>query len=271
MIKISSYLKRIYIILKDKISPSWGGFFLSFMLATVLVWVLFANYKFLYFNWFPSCEVKLREYEENKACILTRYGIILVELYTDAAPNSVDRFRYLANEVKFYDGLEFYRVVKDFVVQGGIQDFYIKRSNMIIEDNRYKGKVDIFINQKIDLEVNFDVLNISEEEKVRLSSIGIRTNPSLNTRLFKYGSLGFANKGESDPNSASTEFFIVTGQESQGNVQSLNGKFTNFGQVIEGFEVLQLINNSKIDESYKYSTEKSKPLEIIDILEIRVK
>ena len=52
------------------------------------------------------------------AVITTSYGNITVDLYEDSAPNTVNNFVFLANE-KFYNGLTFHRIVKDFVIQGG--------------------------------------------------------------------------------------------------------------------------------------------------------
>ncbi len=43
---------------------------------------------------------------------------IKIELYPKVAPNTVANFVELANS-KFYDGLEFHRVIKDFMIQGG--------------------------------------------------------------------------------------------------------------------------------------------------------
>ncbi|MBQ3708509.1 MAG: peptidylprolyl isomerase [Clostridia bacterium] len=45
-------------------------------------------------------------------------GIINLELYPDKAPITVENFVDLVNE-KFYDGLIFHRVIKDFMIQGG--------------------------------------------------------------------------------------------------------------------------------------------------------
>ncbi len=45
-------------------------------------------------------------------------GIINLELYPDKAPITVENFVNLVNE-KFYDGLIFHRVIKDFMIQGG--------------------------------------------------------------------------------------------------------------------------------------------------------
>ncbi len=46
------------------------------------------------------------------------YGVIVVELYPDTAPLTVQNFKSLVAE-GFYDGLIFHRVIKDFMIQGG--------------------------------------------------------------------------------------------------------------------------------------------------------
>ena len=46
------------------------------------------------------------------------YGNIVVELYPDVAPITVDNFKTLVSE-GFYDGLIFHRVVEGFMIQGG--------------------------------------------------------------------------------------------------------------------------------------------------------
>lgn len=46
------------------------------------------------------------------------YGTIKLELDADTAPITVENFAKLVNE-KFYDGLTFHRIIKDFVIQGG--------------------------------------------------------------------------------------------------------------------------------------------------------
>ena len=50
--------------------------------------------------------------------IKTLRGDIVFELFEDEAPNTVANFVGLA-EKKFYDGLVFHRVIKDFMIQGG--------------------------------------------------------------------------------------------------------------------------------------------------------
>lgn len=48
----------------------------------------------------------------------TTAGDIEIELFEDAAPNTVGNFVQLI-EKKFYDGLTFHRIIKDFMIQGG--------------------------------------------------------------------------------------------------------------------------------------------------------
>ena len=50
--------------------------------------------------------------------VIKDYGVIKVELNADEAPITVQNFIDLAQE-KFYDGLTFHRIIKDFMMQGG--------------------------------------------------------------------------------------------------------------------------------------------------------
>ena len=52
------------------------------------------------------------------ATIGTDLGDIVVELYADKAPKTVNNFVFLARE-GFYDGVTFHRVIRGFVAQGG--------------------------------------------------------------------------------------------------------------------------------------------------------
>ncbi len=56
-----------------------------------------------------------------EAKIYTDYGTMTVDLYADAAPNTVENFSKLA-KAGFYDGLTFHRVIPNFVIQGGCPD-----------------------------------------------------------------------------------------------------------------------------------------------------
>ena len=48
-------------------------------------------------------------------------GVMKAELYPEIAPESVNNFISLVNK-KFYDGLIFHRVIRNFMIQGGCPD-----------------------------------------------------------------------------------------------------------------------------------------------------
>jgi len=52
------------------------------------------------------------------AVIKTSAGDMVVQFWTDAAPNTVENFKKLARQ-GFYDGTIFHRIVKGFMIQGG--------------------------------------------------------------------------------------------------------------------------------------------------------
>lgn len=52
------------------------------------------------------------------ATFKTEKGDFVVELYADKAPQTVNNFVFLARD-KFYDGVTFHRVIRDFMAQGG--------------------------------------------------------------------------------------------------------------------------------------------------------
>ncbi len=56
--------------------------------------------------------------KEYQATIKTEKGDIVIELYDDEVPNTVNNFVFLARE-GFYDTTTFHRVIADFMVQGG--------------------------------------------------------------------------------------------------------------------------------------------------------
>jgi len=57
----------------------------------------------------------------SSATLHTNHGTIALELFDDDAPKTVDNFRKLAED-KFYDGVTFHRIIKDFMIQGGDPD-----------------------------------------------------------------------------------------------------------------------------------------------------
>lgn len=127
---------------------------------------------------FTSGDIEGYHYEEtdevtNYVKIVTNKDeVILVELYPDVAPITVENFQKLVGE-HFYDGLLFHRIIEGFMIQGGDP-----------EGNGTGGS--------------------EETIKGEFSSNGVE-----NTLEHEPGVLSMA-RG-TDPDSASSQFFICTG------------------------------------------------------------
>jgi peptidyl-prolyl cis-trans isomerase B (cyclophilin B) len=59
-----------------------------------------------------------RNSSNEVAVIKTSEGEMVVQFWTDAAPNTIDNFKKLSSQ-GFYDGTIFHRIVKGFMIQGG--------------------------------------------------------------------------------------------------------------------------------------------------------
>jgi peptidyl-prolyl cis-trans isomerase B (cyclophilin B) len=55
---------------------------------------------------------------QEVAVISTTEGDMVIEFWTDAAPNTIANFKKLA-KAGFYDGTAFHRVIRNFMIQGG--------------------------------------------------------------------------------------------------------------------------------------------------------
>lgn len=154
------------------------------------------------------------------------YGNIKLELDADTAPITVTNFVNLI-ESKFYDGLTFHRIMDGFMIQGGDPDH-----------NGNGGS-----NKTI---------------KGEFSSNGIKNDIS-HTR----GVISMARA--QDPNSASSQFFIVH-QDST----FLDGNYAAFGKVIEGIDVVDkiaLVSKMAIDDNGTIPFENQPVITSIKVIE----
>ena len=68
----------------------------------------------LAFGLFSGC----MKASDEVAVIKTSEGDMVVQFWTDAAPNTIENFKKLAKQ-GFYNGTIFHRIVKGFMIQGG--------------------------------------------------------------------------------------------------------------------------------------------------------
>jgi cyclophilin family peptidyl-prolyl cis-trans isomerase len=69
-------------------------------------------------QWSKPPEMVIDSKKKYSATISTDKGDMVVELFADKTPRTVNNFVFLARE-GFYDGTIFHRVIADFMVQGG--------------------------------------------------------------------------------------------------------------------------------------------------------
>tara|TARA_B100000686_G_C16577547_1_gene856320 strand:- start:369 stop:929 length:561 start_codon:yes stop_codon:yes gene_type:complete len=149
--------------------------------------------------------------KENIMILKLKDGDVKIELFTDHAPEHVNRIKKLADE-GLYDDVVFHRVIEDFMAQTGDVRFGNSKSEFF--DLRRAGTGG---SKLPDLKAEFN--NLPHER----------------------GTLSMARS--SDPNSANSQFFICFKP-----APFLDRQYTVFGKVIEGMEY---VDNIKMGDSDK--------------------
>lgn len=160
------------------------------------------------------------------AIIQTTKGDMVVEFWSDVAPNTVENFKKLARS-GFYDGTAFHRIIKGFMIQGG--------------DPLTKDK--------------------TKEDMYGTGGPGYQIKAEFNNRKHQKGVLSMARAAH--PDSAGSQFFIC-----HADAPFLDGKYTTFGKLIKGEDVLDKIASTPVGPSR--NGENSKPLERVEIISIKI-
>lgn len=150
--------------------------------------------------------------KDPRITITTKFGEVKVRLYPDAAPRHVEN---LINLVKmgFYDGTTFHRVVPGFIIQGG------------------------------------DPLSKQPDRSLHgTGGPGYFLPPEPNDHPHKRGALSMAkmpreSNSTRDFNDNGSQFFICVGENS-----GLDRRYTVFGEVFRGIEVIDKIVAAPRDE-----------------------
>jgi peptidyl-prolyl cis-trans isomerase B (cyclophilin B) len=69
-------------------------------------------------QWTSAPEMQIDPQKNYQVNMKTDKGDILLELYPEHAPKTVNNFVFLVKE-GYYDGVTFHRVIENFVIQGG--------------------------------------------------------------------------------------------------------------------------------------------------------
>jgi len=139
---------------------------------------------------------------QYRAVLETSAGPITIELFGTKAPEHVRNFLRLAS-AGVYDGTGFHRVVKGFAIQTGALTS--------------RGP-------------------LTEKQQALVHNL----QPEFNDTKHVKGIVSMA-RGD-DPASATTSFFIVTGD-----APSLDGKYTAFGRVVDGLAAVDTIEQAPVN------------------------
>ncbi len=146
-----------------------------------------------------SAEGKNPQYEMTVTQKGKELGKIVLELFPEVAPKHVHNFDSLV-AAKFYDGCAFHRVIPGFMIQGG--------------DPNTKDK---------------------PKETWGMGASGQTKVPAeFNDIKHVRGILSAART--SDPNSATSQFFLMHGVS-----PNLDGQYTAYGKAISGLEVIDMV------------------------------
>jgi cyclophilin family peptidyl-prolyl cis-trans isomerase len=140
----------------------------------------------------------MSQYENKVAELHTSAGEIDIRFFPDVAPNHVKNFIDLA-EKGFYNGTKFHRVIPEFMIQGG-------------DPNTISGSPSTW----------------------GIGGSGKNVNAEFSSVKHKRGIVSMARSA--DPNSASSQFFIMVAE-----YPSLDGKYSAFGHVTKGMDVADKI------------------------------
>lgn len=190
----------------NKIKPSRSEkiifiFILSLATFTITSFFLLKN-KCLFIEDFDPNNLVF-DNPENIAVLNIDCGNVIIELYPDLSPNSVERFKTLIKS-KAYDDVAFHRVVKDKLVQAG--DIEFGKRNNIDYGKIGTGKSGLgTLNSEVDKDFNYDA-----------GSVALARSQKYNTE--------------------DSQFFITLQDE-----PLYEGEYTPIGKVLYGLETLRTI------------------------------
>ena len=215
----------------------------------------------------PQFEQEIKEGEKIAVITVKDYGEIRIRFFADKAPKAVENFIALA-EKGYYDELNFHRVWKDFMIQGGDP----KGDGTGGESIWGKG---------FEVEANDDLCHF--RGALSMANSGANSNGSqffIVQNSHKYtddeiDQIEASRKANAKQNK--TEYVKMADKVREkykevGGYPSLDGGYTVFGQVYEGMDVVDKIANCKVKNVTDSSgqSEATKPVEEVLIQKVQI-
>ena len=177
------------------------GLFIILGIITFYIFIILPQKCMFIKNYDPK-EMNFKN-PENIAVLNVECGNVIIKLYPDISPKSVERFKMLISSGK-YDDVAFHRVIKNVLVQSGDLEFGTKD--------------------------NFEYLYIGSGK----SGYGT-VNSEINDQTeFKTGTVGMARTNKL--NTEDSQFFILLRD-----APLFKGEYTPVGEVIYGLEILDTL------------------------------
>ncbi len=179
------------------------------------------------------------------ATLKTTLGEMVIRLFPEEAPRTVENFVTHAKN-GYYDNLKFHRIINDFMIQGGDPKGN-GTGGQSIWGNPFK---DEFSTRLYNLRGALSMANSGANTNG--SQFFIVQKKSISSREIQYlKALKYPDE-------------IVEAYETHGGTMWLDNKHSVFGQVVEGFDVLDALAEVDVDDN-------DRPFEDVLILAIEVK
>lgn len=181
--------------------------------------------------------ISLIQFEEPKigdkiATIQTSEGDITVRFFPEQAPKAVENFLTHA-ENGYYNGLTFHRVICDFIIQGG-------------DPNGDGTGGESIWGEPFEDEYSTDLWHF--RGALAMANAGPDTNGS---QFYIVQASKVADETIAEMEEGNVPQVVIDKYKEVGGHPNLDGRYTVFGQVIDGMDVVDIIANVSVNAQYK--------------------
>lgn len=222
------------------------------------------------------------------------FGTIKAVLFPEAAPMGVENFQKLA-DAGYYKGLTVHRVIKDFMLQGGSLNGDGTGGDAMVSDDKGDGEFGIETAQNArHFYGALCYANAAGRNSTQFYIVNNKQPQNLSDfDLDRYAAIveegkGYLKEALDADQAAAAEYYQFKTQyyqntidwvknatdeisalyKERGGTPFLDGNYTVFGQVYEGFDVIDAISAVEVEDNG--SGEKSSPVEKIIIKDVTV-